>query len=425
MLDKKYYDEYLRILKDELIPAMGCTEPIAVAYASAQAVKTLGCIPERMEVWCSGNIIKNVKGVIVPNTGSLKGIDTAAIAGMLSSTPDAGLQVLEGLTKENVGKISEYRKKHFCSTYLATNVDNLYIDARVFCGKQSAQTVIEKGHTHIIKVVKNGTIIFKKDDSKDGQVLNEPDRSLLSIKNILMFADTVEMDDIRELIGQQIRYNTAISKEGLWHPYGVNVGQTLLQCYGYNVETRAAAMAAAGSDARMSGCPLPVVINSGSGNQGLTVSLPVVEYAKELKVPEEKLYRALVVSNLTAIHIKSCIGKLSAFCGAVTAACGSGAAITYLCGGNYDDISRTITNTLANVSGIVCDGAKASCAAKIASAVEAAVLAHHLSFDCRAFANGEGLVKGDVEATIRSIGRMGRKGMKSTDEEILKIMIDE
>lgn len=426
VVSKEIYDQYLLILNDELIPALGCTEPIAVAYATAQATKTLGCMPESMEIWCSGNIIKNVKGVVVPNAGGLKGIDTAGIAGMLSKTPDAKLQVLEGLAKEDADKIPEYIEKHFCTTRLATGVDNLFIDARVVAGSDSAQVVIKKDHTNIVKVVKNGKTIFEKNETEPKSD-DKPkiDKSMLNIKQILEFANTLNLDDVRELIGTQIKYNTAISKEGLWHEYGVNVGQTLLDCYGYDVKIRAAAMAAAGSDARMSGCPLPVVINSGSGNQGITVSLPVLEYAKELKVSDDKLYRALIVSNLTAIHIKSAIGRLSAFCGAVTAACGSGAAITYLCGGTYDDIGRTITNTLANVSGIVCDGAKASCAAKIASAVNAAILAHHLSFDCKVFANGDGLVKGDVEATIRSIGQMGGQGMKETDKEILKIMIGE
>lgn len=426
MLDKKIYNEYLQILNEELIPALGCTEPIAVAYAAAQAVKALGCLPERMEIWCSGNIIKNVKGVVVPNTLGLKGINAAAIAGMLSKTPDAGLRVLEGLSPDDAKNIPDYNEKQFCVTKLATDVDNLFIEARVYCSTESAQVTIEKDHTNITKIVKNGKTVYQKINSEEEQEDSSlPDKSLLTIEQIIEFADTLNPEDIKEIIGKQIKYNTAISEEGLWHPYGVNVGQTLLQCYGYDVKNRAVAMTAAGSDARMSGCPLPVVINSGSGNQGLTASLPVVEYAKELKVPEDKLYRALVVSNLTAIHIKTSIGRLSAFCGAVTAACGSGAAITYLCGGDYDDISRTITNTLANVSGIVCDGAKASCAAKIASAVSAAILAHHLSFDCKAFAGGDGLIKGDIEATIRSVGRMGRDGMKGTDEEILRIMISE
>lgn len=426
MVGKNCYDTYVAILKEELVPALGCTEPIAVAYTAAQAVKALGGRPERIEVWCSGNIIKNVHSVVVPNTNGLKGIEAAAIAGMLSSTPDAKLEVLEGLTPEAAAKIPDYLKQQMCTTKLATKVDNLYIDVRVLAGDKSAQVVVQKDHTNISKIVVNGKIVFEKElsDQKSSVPVTALDKSCLSIKDILEFANTVQLSDIKEIIGKQIKYNTAISEEGLWHQYGVNVGQTLLQCYGYGVNNRAAAMAAAGSDARMSGCPLPVVINSGSGNQGLAVSLPVVEYAKELKSSEEKLYRALVVSNLTAIHIKNSIGRLSAFCGAVTAACGSGAAITYLCGGTYEDISRTVTNTLANVSGIVCDGAKASCAAKIASAVNAAILAHHLSFDCKAFANGDGLVKGDVEATIKSIGRMGREGMKETDQEIIKIMIE-
>lgn len=424
MLTKKIYENYVTILRSELIPALGCTEPIAVAYAAAKAADTLGRMPERAEVWCSGNIIKNVKGVTVPNTGEQKGVNAAAIAGILSGKADAGLEVLEGMPPENIEKIKTLLQENFCTTRLAEGVENLYIDARVFAGQESAEVCIKTSHTNIVKIVKNGMAIFEKQENAQQSNSPEGDKSLLNVKDILEFADTVNLDDISDLLLNEIRMNTAISKEGLCHHYGVNVGQTLLQCYGQDVKVRAAAKAAAGSDARMSGCSMPVVINSGSGNQGITVSLPVIEYAKELKVSEEKLYRALVVSNLVAIHQKAEIGRLSAYCGAVSAACGSGAAITYLCGGDYDDVSRTIINTIANVGGIVCDGAKPSCAAKIASSVDAAILAHHLSFEGKAFASGEGLVKNDVEETIRSIGRMGRDGMKGTDVEILNIMIE-
>ncbi len=425
MLTKVKYDNYVAILKSELIQALGCTEPIAVAYAAAKAANVLGRMPQRAEMWCSGNIIKNVKGVTVPNTGSLKGVNAAAIAGILSDKPDAGLEVLEGMSQENIAKIKGLLDQDFCSTHLAEGVENLYIVAKVFAGDDSVEVCIKTTHTNIVQIIKNGAVVFEKNN--DTQEANEEagDKTLLNVKDILEFADTVNLDDIREILANQIKLNTAISEEGLWHQYGVNVGRTLLQCYGYDVKTRAAAKAAAGSDARMSGCSLPVVINSGSGNQGITVSLPVIEYAHELDVSEDKLYRALVVSNLVAIHQKTGIGRLSAYCGAVSAGCGSGAAITYLCGGNYDDVGRTITNTIANVGGIVCDGAKASCAAKIAASVDAAILAHHISFNGNAFASGDGLVKDDVEKTISSVARMGRTGMKSTDVEILKIMIDQ
>lgn len=425
MLTKIKYDNYVAILKSELIQALGCTEPIAVAYAAAKAANVLGKMPQRVEMWCSGNIIKNVKGVTVPNTGNLKGVNAAAIAGILSGKSDAGLKVLEGMSEENIAKIKELLNQDFCSTHLAEGVENLYIAAKAFAGDDSAEVCIQTTHTNIMRIVKNNEVVFEKKDDTDEAGADQGDKSLLNVKDILEFADTVDLEDVRAILANQIKLNTAISEEGLWHKYGVNVGRTLLQSYGYDVKTRAAAKAAAGSDARMSGCSLPVVINSGSGNQGITVSLPVIEYAHELDVSEEKLYRALVVSNLVAIHQKTGIGRLSAYCGAVSAACGSGAAITYLCGGSYESVSKTITNTIANVGGIVCDGAKASCAAKIAASVDAAILAHHISLNGNAFASGEGLVKDDIEQTISSVARMGRKGMKGTDVEILKIMIDE
>lgn len=424
MLSKEKYNNYIAILKSELVPALGCTEPIAVAYAAAKAADTLGGMPERVEVWCSGNIIKNVKGVTVPNTGSQKGVNAAAVAGILSGKADAGLEVLEGMSSEKIAAIRELLQRDFCTTHLAQGVENLYIDVKVFAGEQSAEVCIKTTHTNIVKIIKNGAVLFEKQEKAQDSNPLQGDRSLLNVKDMLAFADTVNLDDVSHILADQIQMNTAISKEGLCHQYGVNVGKTMLQCYGYDVKVRAAAKAAAGSDARMSGCSMPVVINSGSGNQGITVSLPVIEYANELKVTKEKMYRALVVSNLVAIHQKTAIGRLSAYCGAVSAACGSGAGITYLCGGDYDDVSRTIINTIANVGGIVCDGAKPSCAAKIAASVDAAILAHHLSFEGKAFASGEGIVKDDVEETIRSVGRMGRDGMKSTDVEILNIMID-
>lgn len=424
MLTKEVYDNYIAILKSELVPALGCTEPIAVAYAAAKAKEVLGKRPNRAEMWCSGNIIKNVKGVTVPNTGNLKGIDAAAIAGIVGGRPEKGLQVLENICDEDIVEIKRLLDENFCSSHLLEGVENLYIVAKVFSDDDSAEVCIKSSHTNICRITRNDIVILKKDESSDKVILSS-DRSLLNIKDILEFADTINLDDMGDVIANQIYMNTAISDEGLKHSYGANVGKTLLECYGNDVKVRAKARAAAGSDARMSGCAMPVIINSGSGNQGMTVSLPVIEYAKELKVSKEKLYRALVVSNLTAIHQKTALGRLSAYCGAVSAACGSGAAITYLCGGSYEDISRTIVNTIANVGGIVCDGAKPSCAAKIASAVDAAIMGHYLSCEGQVFANGEGLVKSNVEDTIESVGRMGSKGMKGTDVEILKIMINQ
>jgi L-cysteine desulfidase len=307
--------------------------------------------------------------------------------------------------------------------FLEEGVENLYIYARVTKGSHSAEVTIVDKHTAIARISKDGEVIFEAKEEK-GNTNVYGDKSLLNVKDILYFADEVEIDDVRDVIGRQIRMNKAISDEGLKNPYGAEVGRTLLNIYGDDIKVRARARAAAGSDARMNGCSMPVVINSGSGNQGMTCSLPVVEFAESLNLSEEKMYRALVVSNLISIHQKKYIGSLSAYCGAVSAACGAGAAITYLHGGDYQMISKTITNTLANVGGIVCDGAKSSCAAKIASAVEAAIMAHFLGGENHCFQPGDGIVKNNVEDTIRNIGYIGKIGMKSTDITILNLMID-
>lgn len=423
MLTKEVHENYVSILKNELIEALGCTEPIAIAYAAAKAKAVLGKQPERMEVGCSGNIVKNVKGVVVPNTGGLIGIAAAAVAGVVGGDADKELQVLESVKSQDHDEIRKLLKEDYCSVYHLKGVENLYIEAKVFADEESAEVCIKDSHTNIIKIVKNGEILFQKEEGEENEQESAGDTSLLNVKDIVEFAETVDLEELRGLLTSQIEMNTAISEEGLRNDYGVSVGKTLLKYYGNDVKIRAKAKAAAGSDARMSGCSLPVVINSGSGNQGITVSVPVIEYARELKVSEEKLFRALIISNLISIHQKSLIGKLSAYCGAVSAAAGSGAGITYLYGGGYEDISKTVVNTIANVGGIVCDGAKPSCAAKIASAVDAAILGHQLSVQGNVFKNGEGLVKDGVEATIESFGRLGKKGMESTDIEIIDIML--
>jgi len=315
-----------------------------------------------------------------------------------------------------------------CPASLAEGKESLYIEARLFAGSESSVAVIRGTHTGLSFLSKNGKTIFEAEAPRKAEVAaaspSGAGNDELNVRDILEFADGVDLSLVHDLLSLQIKLNTAIADEGLAHHYGVDVGRTLLEHRGEDLRTRAEARAAAGSDARMSGCSMPVVINSGSGNQGMTVSLPVIEYAKSLMLPEEKLYRALIVSNLVAIHQKRQIGRLSAFCGAVSAAAGSGAGISYLCGGGYEEVSDTIVNTIATIGGMVCDGAKPSCAAKIASAVDAAILAYDMSSSGRAFVSGDGLVKGDVEATIASVGRMGRVGMKGTDEEILTIMID-
>ena len=420
-MDKMLYDNYVNILHSELIPALGCTEPIALAYAAAKAREVLGQFPDCIKVCCSGNIIKNVKGVTVPCSGGLKGIDVAATLGVVGGNAADALQVLQGVTDEDRAKTVELVQKGFCDCTLKEGVANLYIEARVEKGQEYAEVTIVNAHTNITRIVKNGQVLEEHPD--DTTVENKLDKSKLNVHDIIEFANTVNLEDVREVLQRQIDCNSAISDEGLKNPWGAQVGRTLLETYGDDIKIRARARAAAGSDARMSGCALPVVINSGSGNQGMTASLPVIEYAKELQVGEEKMLRALVVSNLIALEQKKYSGSLSAYCGAVCAGCGAGAAITYMCGGTMQEIEDTIINTIANVGGIVCDGAKPSCAAKIAASVEAAILAHHMAMKNRVFACGEGLVQENADATIKSLGYVGRVGMKQTDIEILNIMI--
>ena len=423
-MDSELYKNYLDILKQELVPALGCTEPIAIACAAAKASRLLGNFPESLEMKLSGNIIKNVKGVTVPNSGGLKGIDIAAVLGMVGGNADKALEVLEEITPEHIARAKELASRGICTYSLAENVPNLYISAKAVCGGHYAEVVIAHQHTNIIKMEKDGEVLLDRTLETEEKTDDTVDRSRLTVKDILDFADQVRMEDIEEIISRQIRLNTAISQEGLDNNYGAQIGKTLMHVWGKSATTRACARAAAGSDARMGGCSMPVVINSGSGNQGITVSLPVIVYAEEWEVSKDKLYRSLVVSNLIAVHQKYYIGSLSAYCGAVSAACGAGAGITYMYGGTYEQVSLTIINTLGNVGGIVCDGAKPSCAAKIASSVDAALMAFHLSIQNKSFLPGEGLIKGDVEETIKSMGYIGRVGMKTTDTEILNVMID-
>ncbi|MDO4679362.1 MAG: L-serine ammonia-lyase, iron-sulfur-dependent, subunit alpha [Blautia sp.] len=422
-MDSALYANYLNILKHELVPALGCTEPIAIAYASAKAVQVLGEFPDTIEMNCSGNIIKNVKGVTVPNSGGMKGIDVAAILGAVGGNADKALEVLEGITPAHIARTKELLAQKICSCSLAEGVANLYITARVAKDEHFAEVTIINHHTNITKIVKDGQVLLDlpvEAEAEDAGI----DKSLLTVKDILEFANEVRFEDIEEVISRQVKMNSAIAQEGLDNNYGAQIGKTLMHVWGKGVTTRACARAAAGSDARMGGCSMPVVINSGSGNQGMTVSLPVIAYAEEWEVSRDKMYRSLVVSNLIAIHQKFYIGSLSAYCGAVSAACGAGAGITYMYGGSYQQVSLTIINTLGNIGGIVCDGAKPSCAAKIASSVDAALMAFHLSIQNKSFLPGEGIIKGDVEETIKSMGYIGRVGMRSTDTEILNVMID-
>lgn len=422
-MERFIYDNYLRILENDLVVALGCTEPIAISYACAKARDVLGKMPNKCTVYCSGNIVKNVKGVKVPHSGGLKGIDVAAILGIVGGDSTRKLAVLEGITDEHINEMKKLLKTDFCVCELLENVENLYIIVKVTDGQDSAEVEIKNYHTNITKITKSGVVEFEKEEEKKEETIF-PDKTLLNVKDIIDFANTVLISDIEEVISRQVLYNNAISEEGLKNAYGAEVGRTLLYDFDKaSAELKAKAYAAAGSDARMSGCTLPVVINSGSGNQGITVSMPVVQYAKEKGMSKEVMYRGLVVSNLISLHQKKYIGSLSAYCGAVSAACGSGAGIAYMLGYDYEVISNVITNTIANIGGMVCDGAKPSCAAKIASAVDATMLAINMAIRNRVFQPEEGLVKDDIEETIRSIGRMGREGMKYTDIEILNIML--
>ena len=419
------YSAYIQILQEELVPALGCTEPIAIAFTAAKARETLGCMPERMDVGCSGNIIKNVQGVVVPNSGGTKGIAIAAILGAVGGRSSDGLEVLSRISPDCIDKAKELQATGFCSCSHVKGISNLYISVTVYAGQEEARVVVSGTHTNIILIEKNGETLFEKAAESSAEDPLEKQKELLSVKDIVEFARTVRLEDVEPVIGRQIEYNSEISKEGLEHGWGAQVGRTISRYYGNDVKARARAAAAAGSDARMSGCPLPVVINSGSGNQGMTVSLPVIEYAKELKVPHESLVRALVLSNLISLLQKRYIGSLSAYCGAVSAAAGAGCGIAFLHGADEKVIEATLTNTLANVGGIVCDGAKPSCAAKIASSVDAAIMAFEMCYmSGKEFQPGEGLVKEDIEDTVRSYGKLGKDGMKSTDEEILEIMLE-
>jgi L-cysteine desulfidase len=417
------YSTYVQILKEELIPAMGCTEPIALAYAAAKAREVLGLIPDRVLIQVSGSIIKNVKSVIVPNTNHLKGIPAAAAAGIIAGRPEKELEVIATVSDVEVSLMNGFLDK---AVFEVEHIDNGYvfeIIVTLFRDDSYAKVRIVNYHTNIVLIEKNGKILFEKEVEDTDEQADRADRTLLDMESIWDFANTVDPEDVREVLERQISYNMAIAEEGIRGNYGANIGSVLLDTYGQDVRVRAKAMAAAGSDARMNGCELPVIINSGSGNQGITCSVPVIEYAKELNVSHEQLLRALVLSNLTAIHQKTGIGTLSAYCGAVSAGAGAGAGIAYLCGGGYEEVIHTVVNSLAIVSGIVCDGAKASCAAKIASSVDAAILGFNMYKRGQEFKGGDGIVMNDIESTIRGIGYLGREGMKETNEEIIRLMV--
>lgn len=420
----KRYGTYVQILKEELIPAMGCTEPIALAYASAKAREVLGAMPEKVLLEVSGSIIKNVKSVIVPNTDGLKGIPAAATAGIVAGKAEKELEVISVVTADEIATMKQVLEEVPIQVKHVDNGLTFEIIVTVYNGDSYAKVRIANYHTNIVLIEKDGEKLLEipvKGENEEGLA----DRTLLNMEGIWDFVNSVEIENIKEIIGRQIEYNTAISEEGLRGNYGANIGSVLLDMEGNNIRTRAKAKAAAGSDARMNGCELPVIINSGSGNQGMTCSLPVIEYAKELKASEEQLYRALALSNLVAIHQKTEIGRLSAYCGAVCAGAAAGTGIAYLCGGGFEEVTHTVVNALAITSGIVCDGAKASCAAKIASAVDAGILGYNMYIRGQQFYAGDGIVTKGADETIRNVGRLGKEGMKETNEEIIDIMVGE
>ncbi len=423
-MNELIYKQYLAILGEELVPALGCTEPIAIAFAAAKAKDILGGFPSKIKVYCSGNIIKNVKSVIVPNTGGLRGIEVSALAGVVGGNADHGMEVLSHLKSEHTKKVCELLKKDICEVSALETQRALHIIIELTAEQDTVKVEVQDFHTNIVKIEKNGQAVYEKPALTESYLGRLTDRSVLNVDDIYHFAQTVELDKVRVLLEQQIKNNMAIANEGLNGQYGVDIGNTLLNGSQDSVFNKMKAYTASASEARMGGSELPVTTNSGSGNQGIASSVPVIIYAREKGVTEERLLRALVLSNLLTIHQKTLIGRLSAFCGVVSASCASGAAITYLAGGSLSQIKMTITNTLANVSGIVCDGAKPSCGIKTAASLDAAIMAHLLAMNNKAYLPGDGLVKGNIEDTISSVGRMARDGMKETDKQILTIMMD-
>lgn len=420
----KTYQAYIQILKEELIPAFGCTEPIALAYAGAIAKKHLRCLPDSVQVQVSGNIIKNVKSVVVPNTGGLCGIEAAVSAGIVAGSSERELEVIADITKEDILAMRDFMQKTSIAVELAKS--DYIFDICVIL-KAKADTVkvrIVEEHTNVVLIQKNEDILFQHESDANGKNTMMTDRSILNVEDIVAFADMVDIQDVKDILDRQMEYNMRIAAEGLEGNYGANIGSTLLAMYGDDVKIKARAYAAAGSDARMNGCSLPVVICSGSGNQGITASVPVIVFARELGISQDRLYRALVVSNLCTIHQKTGIGRLSAYCGAVSAGCGSGAGIAYLLGDGYREIAHTLVNSLAIVSGIICDGAKASCAAKISSAVDAGIMGYYMFKQGQQFHAGDGIVTKGIEANIANVGLLAREGMKETDKEILHIMTE-
>lgn len=416
------YQRYLAVLKEELVPAMGCTEPIAIAYCAAKAREVLGALPDDVDVEASGNIIKNVKSVTVPNTGGRKGIAAAAAVGIVAGVPSKALQVISEVSERQREELGTFLETVPITVRRLTSDEVLDLIVHVKKDGHCVSVHIAKAHDNIISIEKDGEILMQA-CAKDPHLKPQTDRSFMSVEGIYEFANDLHVEDVQEIIQRQIACNMAIANEGLHGNYGANIGSVLLAADKDSLYTRVKAYAAAGSDARMSGCELPVIINSGSGNQGMTASIPVIVWGREHQVSKERLYRSLVVSNLITIHLKDGIGKLSAYCGVVSAGCGAACGICYQDGGDLRAVSHTLVNTIAMISGTVCDGAKASCAAKIASAVEAGLLGYAMYQNDQQFRDGEGIVSKGVENTIRNIALLAKEGMRDTDREIIDIMI--
>jgi len=417
------YELFTNILREELIPALGCTEPISIAFGSAMCKKYLPVLPERIKIQCSGNIIKNVKGVVVPNTNGMKGIETAVAIGMISGDSSQGLEVLSCVDSAGVSQAEAYLKKRIIEVSLLKTKAKLHFIVTMFANDHSSSVEIIHAHTNIVTIMQDGETVFSKPFTQTSKLATDLDYSCLSVQDIITYCETVEIEDIYSIIGRQIDFNTAICQEGLTQNWGAMVGKQILGYQGNGLLSRLKAVTAAGSDARMSGCVSPVIINSGSGNQGLTASIPVIEFAKSINADKEKTIRALAMSNLIAIHQKTKIGWLSAYCGVSTAACGAGAGITWLSGGSSSQIDDTFSNSLATMSGMICDGAKPSCAAKIAVAVESAYLGHSMAMDQNHYLPGDGIIKNTLEETIDGVGEIASLGMNETDRVILSVML--
>ena len=418
-----YYNLYINILKEELVPAMGCTEPICLAYAAAKAREVLGEMPDKVDILASGNIIKNVKSVIVPNTNGMKGLKASVAIGIVGGNPDKELEVIAGVTAEEKEETKRFLEEIPMEIVHIESKEQLDVTIKLYRGEHSASVRIANFHTNIVLIQKDNEVLFESDTiATPSKVLT--DRSILNMETIYNFANSVEIEDVRPILERQLKYNKAISDEGLKNDWGANIGSLLLENYGNDVKIKAKAWAAAGSDARMNGCEMPVIINSGSGNQGITVSMPVLAYAKEYGIDEERIYRALCVSNLTAIHQKTTIGRLSAYCGAISAGCAAACGIAYLLGEDLQTISETLSNSLAITSGIICDGAKASCAAKIATAIESGIMGYQMSKNKKNFCDGDGILGNDIEKTIKNVGTLASKGMRETDKVIIEIMTE-